>query len=69
MNKDGGDAEGEQALVKAAADGEGISFGSTFGIPGGGAQGCRPTSPPRRVRRAGRPRASSRRPSSASAPG
>jgi hypothetical protein len=40
INKDGGDAVGEQALTKAAANGEGITFGSTFGIPGGvGAQG------------------------------
>jgi hypothetical protein len=40
VDKDGGDAVGEQALTKAAADGEGITFGSTFGIPGGvGAQG------------------------------
>jgi len=40
INKDGGDAVGKQALTKAAANGEGITFGSTFGIPGGvGAQG------------------------------
>ena len=39
MNKDGGDAVGQQALVKATEDGNAISFGSTFGIPGGkGAQ-------------------------------
>jgi hypothetical protein len=40
LDKDGGDAVGEQALTKAAADGEGITFGSTFGMPDGvGAQG------------------------------
>jgi hypothetical protein len=40
VDKDGGDAVGEGGLVKAAADGNGITFGSTFGIPGGvGAQG------------------------------
>jgi hypothetical protein len=39
VNKDGGDAVGELALVKAASTGNGISFGSAFGIPGGkGAQ-------------------------------
>lgn len=40
LDKNGGDAVGEQALTKAAADGERITFGSTFGMPGGvGAQG------------------------------
>src|SRR4051812_45735662 len=40
LDKDDGDAVGEQALTKAAANGEGITFGSTFGVPGGvGAQG------------------------------
>jgi virginiamycin B lyase len=39
VDKDGGDAVGTGAQVKAAADGSGITFGSTFGIPGGeGAQ-------------------------------
>jgi hypothetical protein len=39
VDKDGGDALGVVALVKAASDGEGITFGNTFGIPGGkGAQ-------------------------------
>ena len=39
MNKNGGDALGEVGLVKAADDGNGITFNSTFGIPGGkGAQ-------------------------------
>jgi hypothetical protein len=39
LDKDGGDAVGDVPLVKATAGGGGISFGSTFGIPGGkGAQ-------------------------------
>jgi hypothetical protein len=39
VDKDGGDAVGELGYVKAASTGNGISFGSTFGIPGGtGAQ-------------------------------
>ena len=39
-NKNGGDGVGEEALTKAAANGEGVTFGSTFGMPGGvGAQG------------------------------
>lgn len=39
VNKDGGDIVGELGLAKAASTGGGISFGSTFGIPGGkGAQ-------------------------------
>jgi hypothetical protein len=39
VDKDGGDAVGELGLVKAASTGNGISFGSTFGIPSGkGAQ-------------------------------
>jgi hypothetical protein len=38
-NKDGGDAEGDIGLTRATADGKGVTFGSTFGIPGGkGAQ-------------------------------
>ncbi len=38
-NKDGGDADGELGLPKAADDGNGISFASNFGLPGGkGAQ-------------------------------
>src|SRR5690349_13843555 len=38
-NKDGGDAVGTVALVKASPSGDGITFGSTFGMPGGkGAQ-------------------------------
>jgi len=40
VEKDGGDITGKAALVKAADDGNGITFGNTFGIPGGvGAQG------------------------------
>lgn len=40
LNKDGGDAQGQQSLVKATPNGDGITFGSAFGIPGGkGAQG------------------------------
>jgi hypothetical protein len=40
VNKDGGDAVGQRSVVKATEDGNGISFGSTFGMPGGkGAQG------------------------------
>ncbi len=39
VDKDGGDVTGAPTQVKAAADGGGITFGSTFGIPGGqGAQ-------------------------------
>jgi sugar lactone lactonase YvrE len=39
LDKDGGDVIGFPQLVKAASDGSGITFGSTFGIPGGkGAQ-------------------------------
>ncbi len=39
IDKDGGDADGEAGLVKAASVGGGVSFGSTFGMPGGkGAQ-------------------------------
>ena len=39
-NKNGGDAVGQLALVKAAANGSAISYGSDFGFPGGkGAQG------------------------------
>jgi hypothetical protein len=39
LDKDGGDVIGIPHLVKAASDGNGITFGSTFGIPGGkGAQ-------------------------------
>jgi hypothetical protein len=39
VNKNGGDAVGKLELVKAASTGGGITFGSTFGIPGGkGAQ-------------------------------
>jgi len=38
-DKDGGDAVGKAGLVKAAENGSGISFGNTFGVPGGkGAQ-------------------------------
>lgn len=38
-NKDGNDALGDLSIVKASASGNGITFGSTFGIPGGkGAQ-------------------------------
>lgn len=38
-NKDGNDALGDLSIVKATASGDGITFGSTFGIPGGkGAQ-------------------------------
>jgi hypothetical protein len=35
VDKNGGDVVGEVALVKAALGGGGITFGSTFGIPGG----------------------------------
>jgi hypothetical protein len=39
LNKDGGDAQGKQVIVKAADGGNAVSFGSTFGMPGGvGAQ-------------------------------
>jgi hypothetical protein len=39
IDKDGGDAVGQRSIVKATEDGNGISFGSTFGMPGGkGAQ-------------------------------
>ena len=39
VNKDGSDAIGKIGLVKAANNGNGITFNSTFGIPGGkGAQ-------------------------------
>jgi hypothetical protein len=39
LDKDGGDATGQAGLVKAAIDEGGVSFGSTFGVPGGvGAQ-------------------------------
>jgi hypothetical protein len=39
VNKDGNDAVGGGGLIKAADDGEAITFQSTFGIPGGvGAQ-------------------------------
>jgi hypothetical protein len=34
INKDAGDAVGSLASVKAASDGSGISFGSTFAMPG-----------------------------------
>jgi hypothetical protein len=39
VNKDGNDALGDLSLVKSTVSGGGITFGSTFGIPGGkGAQ-------------------------------
>jgi hypothetical protein len=39
VSKDGSDAEGQQSIVKASLNGDSISLGSTFGIPGGkGAQ-------------------------------
>lgn len=39
VDKDGGDAMGEPTFVHAAAIGAGITFGSTYGVPGGeGAQ-------------------------------
>jgi hypothetical protein len=39
LNKDGGDAAGQRSVVKATEDGDGISFNSSFGMPGGkGAQ-------------------------------
>lgn len=39
VDKDGSDAQGRVPFVKATASGDGITFGSTFGIPGGqGAQ-------------------------------
>jgi hypothetical protein len=43
VGKDGGDATGKVALVKAADDGSGITFNSTFGIPGGGGAQTLPT--------------------------
>ncbi len=42
-DKDGGDVTGTLALVKAANNGDGITFGSTFGIPGGQGAGALPT--------------------------
>ena len=40
IDKDGGDALGARGLYKAAADGRGVTFSNSFGIPGGkGAQG------------------------------
>jgi hypothetical protein len=43
VNKNGGDAVGERPLVKAALGGGGITFGSSFGIPGGVGAGALPT--------------------------
>jgi hypothetical protein len=42
-DKDAGDAVGKQAVVKASLEGDGITFGSTFGIPGGRGTGALPT--------------------------
>jgi hypothetical protein len=42
-DKDGGDAQGTVATVKATAEGDGITFGSTFGLPGGKAAQALPT--------------------------
>jgi hypothetical protein len=42
-NKDGGDAQGTVATVKATPEGDGITFGSTFGMPGGKAAQALPT--------------------------
>jgi hypothetical protein len=35
LNKDGGDAQGQVSMVKATPEGNAISFGSAFGMPGG----------------------------------
>jgi hypothetical protein len=35
LDKDGGDAQGQVALVKAAPDGSAISYGAIIGMPGG----------------------------------
>jgi hypothetical protein len=42
VDKDGGDAQGLEATVKATPNGDGISFGSDFGIPGGKGFGTLP---------------------------
>jgi hypothetical protein len=42
-DKDGGDAQGTIATVKATPEGDGVTFGSTFGIPGGKAAQALPT--------------------------
>lgn len=43
VNKNGDDAEGTQAIVKASPSGDGITFLSTFGIPGGVGAQAQPT--------------------------
>ena len=43
VDKGSGDAEGDIAQSKAAADGNGITFGSTFGVPGGKGAKALPT--------------------------
>jgi hypothetical protein len=43
LNKDGGDAELQQSLVKATPTGDGITYASNFGMPGGKGAGSIPT--------------------------
>src|SRR6476469_6064459 len=43
VNKDGGDAQSQQSLVKATPAGDGITCGSTLGVPGGKGIGSIPT--------------------------
>ena len=43
VDKNGGDAQGQEAIVKASPNGDGIVFGSNFGIPGGKGVGGLPT--------------------------
>ena len=43
VNKDAGDVLGIQALVKATPEGNGITFASTFGVPGGKGNGALPS--------------------------
>jgi hypothetical protein len=43
LDKDGGDAELQQSLVKATPTGDGITYGATVGMPGGKGAGSIPT--------------------------
>jgi hypothetical protein len=43
IDKDGGDAEFQQSLVKATPTGDGVTFASTFGMPRGQGAGALPT--------------------------
>jgi virginiamycin B lyase len=43
VDKDAGDVLGIQAIVKATPDGNGITFASTFGVPGGKGNGAFPS--------------------------